>query len=340
MFNVDLRSDTVTKPTPEMLKAMMASPVGDDVLGDDPTVQKLESSIADRFGTESALFCVSGTQANQIALMSHLSPGDEVICHPYAHIYNYEGGGIAANAHASVAFTGDERGIMHPEGVLGCIKADDIHFPKSRVLAVENTSNKGGGTCYEWDEIEALRAVASANGLTLHLDGARLYNALVAKGHSESDYGTAFDSISICLSKGLGAPIGSVLLGSEAFIHHARRIRKRIGGGWRQAGLLAGAALYALDHHVERLAEDHQAASEMASFLQTLPYVKSVIAPETNILIFSLEEDVDQKRFIEKLADKGIGISEMGPGKCRMVFHLDVSPEGLQLVKTALTAIS
>jgi len=170
MFEVDLRSDTVTRPSKAMLNAMISSPVGDDVWGDDPTVLKLEAMVAERFGTEKALFCVSGTQANQIALMSHLSPGDEVICHPYAHIYNYEGGGIAANAHSSVVFTGDDRGIMHPEGVLSCIKADDVHYPKSRVLALENTSNKGGGTCYEWEEIEALRAVANAQGLTFHLD--------------------------------------------------------------------------------------------------------------------------------------------------------------------------
>lgn len=322
-----------------MLNAMMQAPVGDDVLGDDPTVKKLESVMAERFGTERALFCVSGTQANQIALMSHLSPGDEVICHPYAHIYNYEGGGIAANAHASVAFTGDDRGIMHPDGVLSCLKADDIHFPKSRVLAVENTSNKGGGTCYEWEEIEALRAVASSKGLNFHLDGARLYNAIVAKGHHESDYGAAFDSISICLSKGLGAPIGSILLGSEAFIQHAMRIRKRIGGGWRQAGYLAGAALYAIENNIERLEYDHVVAKDMATFLATLPFIEKVITPETNVLLFGLEEGVDQAKFIARLADKGIGISQMGPGKCRMVFHLNISETDLKEVKSVLAAL-
>lgn len=339
MFTVDLRSDTVTRPSDAMKKAMIESPVGDDVLGDDPTVQRLESMMAERFGMDGALFCVSGTQANQIALMSHLSPGDQVICHPYAHIYNYEGGGIAANAHASVAFTGDDRGIMHPQGVLSCIKADDIHFPRTRVLAVENTSNKGGGTCYEWEEIEALRAVASKHGLLFHLDGARLYNALVAKGHSESDYGAAFDSISICLSKGLGAPVGSILLGNDAFIAHAKRIRKRIGGGWRQAGFLAGAALYAMEHNVERLAEDHAAARDMAEFLQTLPYVNTVIAPETNVLIFGLKEEMSQDDFIAGLAAKGIGISQMGPGKCRMVFHLDVTAEHIATVKSVLKSL-
>ena len=339
MFTVDLRSDTVTRPSDAMKKAMIESPVGDDVLGDDPTVQRLESMMAERFGMDGALFCVSGTQANQIALMSHLSPGDQVICHPYAHIYNYEGGGIAANAHASVAFTGDDRGIMHPEGVLSCIKADDIHFPRTRVLAVENTSNKGGGICYEWEEIEALRAVASKHGLLFHLDGARLYNALVAKGQSESDYGAAFDSISICLSKGLGAPVGSILLGNDAFIAHAKRIRKRIGGGWRQAGFLAGAALYAMEHNVERLAEDHAAARDMAEFLQTLPYVNTVIAPETNVLIFGLKEEMSQDDFIAGLAAKGIGISQMGPGKCRMVFHLDVTAEHIATVKSVLKSL-
>jgi threonine aldolase len=339
MFTVDLRSDTVTRPSDAMKKAMIESPVGDDVLGDDPTVQRLESMMAERFGMDGALFCVSGTQANQIALMSHLSPGDQVICHPYAHIYNYEGGGIAANAHASVAFTGDDRGIMHPQGVLSCIKADDIHFPRTRVLAVENTSNKGGGTCYEWEEIEALRAVASKHGLLFHLDGARLYNALVAKGHSESDYGAAFDSISICLSKGLGAPVGSILLGNDAFIAHAKRIRKRIGGGWRQAGFLAGAALYAMEHNVERLAEDHAAARDMAEFLQTLPYVDTVIAPETNVLIFGLKEEMSQDDFIAGLAAKEIGISQMGPGKCRMVFHLDITADHIATVKSVLNSI-
>ena len=339
MFTVDLRSDTVTRPSDAMKKAMIESPVGDDVLGDDPTVQRLESMMAERFGMDGALFCVSGTQANQIALMSHLSPGDQVICHPYAHIYNYEGGGIAANAHASVAFTGDDRGIMHPQGVLSCIKADDIHFPRTRVLAVENTSNKGGGTCYEWEEIEALRAVASKHGLLFHLDGARLYNALVAKGQSESDYGAAFDSISICLSKGLGAPVGSILLGNDAFIAHAKRIRKRIGGGWRQAGFLAGAALYAMEHNVERLAEDHAAARDMAEFLQTLPYVDTVIAPETNVLIFGLKEEMSQDDFIAGLAAKEIGISQMGPGKCRMVFHLDVTAEHIATVKSVLKSL-
>jgi threonine aldolase len=339
MFTVDLRSDTVTRPSDAMKKAMIESPVGDDVLGDDPTVQRLESMMAERFGMDGALFCVSGTQANQIALMSHLSPGDQVICHPYAHIYNYEGGGIAANAHASVAFTGDDRGIMHPQGVLSCIKADDIHFPRTRVLAVENTSNKGGGTCYEWEEIEALRAVASKHGLLFHLDGARLYNALVAKGHSESDYGAAFDSISICLSKGLGAPVGSILLGNDAFIAHAKRIRNRIGGGWRQAGFLAGAALYAMEHNVERLAEDHAAARDMAEFLQTLPYVDTVIAPETNVLIFGLKEEMSQDDFIAGLAAKEIGISQMGPGKCRMVFHLDITADHIATVKSVLNSI-
>ena len=336
MFTVDLRSDTVTRPSDAMKKAMMESPVGDDVLGDDPTVKHLESLMAERFGMDGSLFCVSGTQANQIALMSHLSPGDEVICHPYAHIYNYEGGGIAANAHASVAFTGDDRGIMHPEGVLSCLKADDIHFPKSRVLAVENTSNKGGGTCYEWEEIEALRAVASKNGLLFHLDGARLYNALIAKNQSESDYGAAFDTVSICLSKGLGAPVGSILLGNEAFIAHAKRIRKRIGGGWRQAGFLAGAAIYALENNVDRLAEDHAAAKDMAEFLGQQSWVKKVVTPETNILIFGLNEDMDQEAFISTLAEKGIGISQMGPGKCRMVFHLDITPAHIKEVKSVL----
>ena len=225
---------------------------------------------------------------------------------------------------------------MQPDGVLSCIKADDIHFPRTRLLAVENTSNKGGGTCYEWEEIEALRSVAASNGLTFHLDGARLYNALVEKGHHESDYGAAFDSISICLSKGLGAPIGSVLLGSSEFIEHSRRIRKRIGGGWRQAGFLAGAAIYAVENNIARLAIDHDVAKDMAVFLAKLPIIESVVPPETNVLIFKLQEDLDQGDFITRLADKGIGISQMGPGKCRMVFHLDITAKGIINVKNTL----
>lgn len=336
---IDLRSDTVTRPTKGMMDAIVSSPVGDDVLGDDPTVKKLEAYAAERFGVENALFCVSGTQANQIALMSHLSPGDEVICHHYAHIYNFEGGGIAANAHASVRLVGDDLGIIHPDEVVANINPNNEHHANTRVLAVENTSNKGGGTCYSWERIEELRAVAEQHGLTYHLDGARLYNALVATGQDESDYGAAFDSISVCMSKGLGAPIGAILLGSKDFIHHSRRIRKRIGGGMRQAGYMAGAALYAIENNIERLAEDHAAASEMAAFLNKLPYVHNVVEPQSNILIFGLKADKDQGAFVASLQEKGILISQMGPGKCRMVFHLDVTMDDVKVVQAALAKL-
>ena len=336
MLKIDLRSDTVTRPTAGMLKAMMESPVGDDVLGDDPTVALLEATMAERFGVEAALFCQSGTQANQIALMCHLQPGDEVICHPMAHIYLYEGGGVAANSHASVRMAGDSRGIMRPEDVLPLIQPDDVHFPRTRVLAVENTSNKGGGTCYTWAEIEDLRKVATDHGLVFHLDGARLYNAMIATGTTEKQWGQTFDTISICLSKGLGTPGGSVLLGSAAAIHKARRIRKRIGGAWRQGGYFAGAALYALEHHIDRLALDHRAAKEMATYLESLPYIKSVVWPETNILLFGLHRNEDQGPFMEWLKARGIGVSQMGPGKIRMVFHLGVTEAHLAEVREVL----
>lgn len=339
MLKIDLRSDTVTRPTAGMLEAMMNSPVGDDVLGDDPTVAKLEAVMAERFGMEAALFCQSGTQANQLALMAQLDPGDEVICHHYAHIYNYEGGGIAANAHASVRLAGDSRGILHPNEVIPLIQKDDPHFPKTKILAVENTSNKGGGTCYTWPEILALKEVAVHYNLKFHLDGARLYNAMIATGTKEKQWGETFDTISICLSKGLGTPGGSVLLGSSETVHKAKRIRKRIGGAWRQGGYFAGAALYALEHHVERLAWDHQSAKEMAEFLKQLPFIDHVVEPETNVLLFKLTDNRDQAAFIEELSQRGIGISQMGPGKCRMVFHLNLTQEQLSEVRNVLSSL-
>ena len=265
-MNIDLRSDTVTRPTQGMLDAMMQARVGDDVFGDDPTVNALESKVAGMFGMEAALFCASGTMANQVAIKAHTQPGDEVICNELAHIYYYEGGGIAMNSGASVCLLPGDRGRINAKQVLEHINpVDDVHRPLSRLVAVENTMNKGGGSIYSFKELTAIGKGCKHGGLKYHLDGARLFNALAETHETTSDYGKLFDSISICLSKGLGAPVGSVLIGSAEFIVRARRIRKVFGGGMRQAGFLAAAGIYALDHHVERLKHDHRRASRLAA---------------------------------------------------------------------------
>ncbi len=257
---IDLRSDTVTKPTPGMLDAMLRAEVGDDVWGEDPTVSALEESTAHRFGMEAGLFCPSGTMTNQIAIRVHTQPQQEVICHKQSHIYLYEGGGIAYNSLASVRLLDGERGLLNAEDVAAAINPDDIHYPETALVAIENTVNKGGGACYSLERIASISRICQEHHLPLHLDGARVFNALVATNESPGAYGQYFDSISVCLSKGLGAPVGSVLLGSHAFIHQARRVRKVFGGGMRQAGYLAAAGLYALNHHVERLLDDHRCA--------------------------------------------------------------------------------
>lgn len=285
---IDLRSDTVTRPTPEMMQAMMQANVGDDVYEEDPTINKLQEKAAGIFDMEAGLFCPSGTMTNQIAIKLLTQPGDEVICDRLAHIYNYEGGGIAYNSLASIRLLHGERGRFTPDDVLENINADNIHYPRTSLVALENTLNKGGGCYYTLQQIAAISEVCKANSLALHLDGARVFNALVATGENPFDYGKYFDTISVCLSKGLGAPVGSVLLGSEKLIREAKRVRKVMGGGWRQAGFLAAAGLYALDNHVQRLAEDHQRAKTIGNTLQELPFVEEILPVDTNIIIFKL----------------------------------------------------
>ncbi|WP_460502321.1 threonine aldolase family protein, partial [Hymenobacter agri] len=255
---VDLRSDTVTRPTPAMLAAMWAAPVGDDVYEEDPTVRRLEEAAAARFGLEAGLFCPSGTMTNQIAIKAHTEPLSEVICEQTAHVYLWEVGGIAFHSGASVALLPGERGRLTAAQVEAAIRPENVHYPTTRLVCLENTHNRGGGSCYSWDDMAAISEVAKKHGLARHLDGARVFNALVATGQRSEDYGQLFDSISVCLSKGLGAPVGSVLLGSKSFIQKCKRIRKVMGGGWRQAGYLAAAGLFALENHVERLADDHR----------------------------------------------------------------------------------
>lgn len=325
----DLRSDTVTKPTPEMLQAMFAAPVGDDVYEEDPTINTLEAKAAAMFGMEAGLFCPSGTMTNQIAIKAHTEPLTEVICDITSHIYQYEGGGIMFNSGASVALVHGERGKMTPAQVESHIRPDNIHYPPTRLVSLENTCNKGGGAFYTIDEIAAISEVCEQNDLALHLDGARVFNALVASGDDAKDYGLYFDSISVCLSKGLGAPVGSVLLGNKAFIKKSRRIRKVLGGGMRQAGYLAAACIYALDNNIKRLAEDQRKAKLLEEALLQTNYVESVLPVQTNIVIFKLNQKYNDAAFLQALAEQNIKASAFGPQMIRFVTHLDVTDEML-----------
>jgi threonine aldolase len=333
---IDLRSDTVTRPTPGMLEAMFSAKVGDDVFRDDPSVNALEEKAAGLFGMEAALFCPSGTMTNQIAVNVHTRPGDEVICHRHSHVYFYEGGGMMRNSGVSVCLLEGDRGLIKAADVARNINPDDVHRPVTRLVEVENTMNKGGGACYPYVDLLEIRAVCDANNLRLHLDGARLFNAMAATGTSPADYGAIFDSISICLSKGLGAPVGSLLLGNQDFINHARRVRKVFGGGMRQAGYLAAAGIYALDHHVERLAEDHKKAQYLGTVLREMPYIQSVLPVETNILIFALNDRYTEKEFIARLNQNDIYAASMGPRMVRFVTHLDFSEEMMDRVEEVL----
>ncbi len=322
---IDLRSDTVTRPTPSMLKAMMNAEVGDDVFGEDPTINRLEAMAAEMFGMEAGLFCPSGTMTNQIAIKLHTQPGDEIICHEYSHIYNYEGGGLAFNSGCQTRLLKGDRGFMTPADVEANIgNPDDVHAARTSLVSVENTVNKGGGSCYDLGTLKEIEAVARKHKLAYHIDGARIFNALVAKKQNATDYGKLFDTISICLSKGLGCPVGSVLLGTKDAIKEGRRIRKKFGGGMRQAGFLAAAGIYALDNHIGRLEDDHAKAQQLKEALENCSWVERIDPVETNIVIFYLKEDKDQQTFLQKLKDNNILAIGMGQGKLRFVTHLDV----------------
>ena len=333
----DFRSDTVTRPTEGMLRAMGSAPVGDDVLGDDPTVQRLEAVLAERFGTEAGLFCPSGTMTNQIAVKVHTRPGDELICSKLAHVYNYEGGGLAFNSGVQVRVGGDDYGRLTAHDAEALLQPmDNVHAAPTRLVVAENTSNKGGGTTLGLASLRELGAFARTHRLGYHLDGARLFNALVADREQPEDYGRLFDSLSICLSKGLGAPVGSVLLGSSAFIAEARRIRKRLGGGMRQAGYLAAAGLYALEHHVDRLAEDHARAARLAAFMKELDYVAEIKPAATNMVLFRLVEGADASALLAHLEAAGIRLIAMDRHWLRAVLHYDVGDAELELLCGAL----
>ena len=323
-MKIDLISDTVTRPTKEMLQAMMNANVGDDVFKMDPTVNQLQEKAAKLFGMEDALFFPSGTMANQTAIKLHTQPGDKLICDTYAHVYNYEGGGAAFNSGVTCKLIDGNRGMFTAEQLQSALAGrSDIHVPYSRLVCIENTTNKGGGACWEFSELEKINKIAGENNVAFHLDGARLFNALVAKNETPEQYGQLFDTISICLSKGLGAPVGSLLLGSKAHIAKALRIRKLLGGAMRQVGFLAAAGIYALDNHVERLTEDHQRAVEIGEVLKAVSYVTKIEPIETNIIIFYVDEKIGANTFIQKMKEKNILLTPMGEGRIRIVTHLD-----------------
>ena len=322
---VDLRSDTVTRPTAGMLEAMMNAKVGDDVFGEDETVNALEEKIAELFGMEEALFCASGTMTNQIAIKCFTNPMDEVICDETAHVYRYEGGGIAYNSMASVRLLYGDRGRLNADLIEPHINPDNIHYPKSSLVVLENTVNRGGGSFYTLEQIEPIYHLCRLKNLRLHLDGARIFNALVETEDDPKEYGRMFDGISVCLSKGLGAPVGSVLLGNRETIHKAKRIQKVLGGGWRQAGFLSAAGIYALEHHVSRLKDDHRRAIVLGEALQELTIVKSCMPVDTNIVIFELDLKHNPEEFVEKLNHYDIKCNTFGKQMIRFVTHLDIN---------------
>lgn len=322
---INLTSDTLTRPTEGMLRAMMAAEVGDDVFGEDPTVNRLEAMAAERFGKEAAVYCPSGTMTNQIALKIHTRPLDEVVCDINSHIYQYEVGGYAFHSGIAIQLLEGSYGKITVAQVESAIRPDQTWLPRTRLVVLENTCNRGGGGYYHLSEVKEIGALCRDKGLAFHLDGARLFNALTETGESTEDWGDAFDTLSICLSKGLGAPVGSLLLGSKEQIHEARRVRKAMGGGMRQAGYLAAAGIYAMEHHVERLKEDHLHARWIGDALSVSPWVTNLRPVMSNIILFDIQEPHSAKDFLDALVRKGIRASGFGPRTVRFVTHLDVS---------------
>ncbi len=327
---IDLRSDTVTKPTKAMLEAMMSAKVGDDVFGEDPTIYALESKVANLLGTESAIFCPSGTMTNQIGINVLSNPYEEVICYSGAHIYKYEGGGVAGTSGLSFRLIEGNRGRLSAKEIEQNINPDDIHQPKTSIVALENTVNKGGGCYYTLEEIKPIYNIATAYNLKLHLDGARLFNALVETKENPADYGQYFDTISVCLSKGLGAPVGSVLAGSAKYIAKAKRVRKFMGGGMRQAGYLAAAGIYALDNNINRLLEDHGRARLLGETLQECSFVENMLPVDTNIVIFRLKPNMKVPDVLHALKENGLLGVAFGAHEIRFVTHLDFDDQQLE----------
>ncbi len=330
---IDLRSDTVTRPTAAMIAAMSAAPTGDDVFAEDPTMNALQERVADMFGHESALFFPSGTMANQAAIQVHTQPGDEVLCGHLSHIYHYEGGGIARNSGASVRLVGHGNGTFDADQIQAAINPPDAHYARTSLVAAEDTVNKGGGAVWSLDALKDVRAAAKRHHLPFHLDGARCWNAQVARGASAADlpmwrsYGRLFDSMSVCFSKGLGCPVGSVLIGERDFIREAHRSRKVLGGGMRQVGILAAACLHALDHHIDRMASDHEAARRIGAAAAANACIARVDPVESNIVIFHLAEQVPAEVMRQDAENDGIRCFPFGPHAIRMVTHHDITEE-------------
>ncbi len=322
---IDLRSDTFTKPSPEMLEAMRHAQVGDDVFGEDSTVNLLESMTAKMFGMEAALFCPSGTMTNQIAIKCHTNPGEEIICDKMSHVYIYEGGGIAFNSGCQVKAIEGSRGKIKAEQIIENINPIDIHRPTTTLVSIENTANRGGGSCYDLEDLIEIKNACIKHQLPLHLDGARLWNAIVYKKHTPIQFGEIFDSISVCLSKGLGAPVGSLLLGKTTFIQKARRIRKVMGGGMRQAGYLAAAGIYAIENNIERLSDDHKHAKMVGIALQKKDFISNILPIETNMIIFEVSGKYTASSFADYLKGHQILCIPISANQIRMVTHLDVT---------------
>ncbi len=336
-MTVDLRSDTVTRPTPAMREAMQRAQLGDDVFGEDPTVNALEERMAAMFGHQAALFCPSGTMTNQIAINVHTRPGDEVLCEEGAHVYRYEGGGMMANSGCSVKHLPADRGRFTAAEVEAAVNdRNAAYLANSRLVVIENTVNRGGGAVWDIREARRIRTACDRLGLQLHMDGARLFNAMAVDGTAPTDWGAFLHSISICLSKGLGAPVGSVLIGPKEFIHQARRVRKRFGGGMRQAGMLAAAGLHALDHHIDRLKDDHARARRIGETVARQPWCARVMPVDTNIVIYDLAPGHTAAAHVERLGMHGVRCFAIGPQQVRMVTHLDVDDEGLAHVLEVL----
>ena len=339
-MEINLLSDTITKPTHGMLDAMFSAEVGDDVFKADPTVNQLQKKVAAMFGKEDALFFPSGTMANQVSIKLHTQPGEQLICDKWAHVYNYEGGGASFNSGVSCKLLDGTRGMFTAQQVADSVSnKSDIHQAMTSLVTIENTTNKGGGACWDIEEIKNIKKVCDIHDLAFHLDGARIFNALVDKNEKPKQYGELFDTISICLSKGLGCPVGSLIVGSQEHIQKALRIRKMFGGGMRQVGYLAAAGIYALDNHLERLEEDHNKAKIIADVMQGLPYIKKVESVETNIVIFYTMDHIDDADFVNKLKERNILITGMGQGKLRIVTHLDFTQSMLEKLLEELKSL-
>lgn len=336
---VDLRSDTVTRPTPGMRQAMAYAEVGDDVFGEDPTVNQLEQTAAELFGKEAGLFVPSATMANQIAIGIHTHPGDEVIAGKYAHSYLYEVGGAAALSGVQITVVGTT-GLFTAADALPELRPPNIHHSVSSLIMIENTHNRGGGRVFPLQDIQALSALARSRGMALHMDGARVFNACLSADIAPKVYGGLVDTLCFCLSKGLGAPVGSMLVGSRQHMTQARRLRKRFGGGMRQVGILAAAGLYALEHHISRLAEDHARAQRLTAHLQTLRGVRFEYLPETNIVIFVVERpDMDAPGLCRLMAEKGVKLMPFDDRQVRAVLHLDITDAQLEYTEQVLSQV-